>query len=91
MALSWERKKNNMWTAIGLTSALCFLFVLVVWLAQREGKKSAKLEALKAEAKRNAEEQRRAQEIANSVANMSTDNARRLLHDVANKQSNRLH
>lgn len=79
-----------MWTAIGLTSALCFLFVLVIWLARREGKKSAKLEALKAEAKRNAEEQRKAQEIINSVANMSTDNARRLLHDVANKQSNRM-
>ena len=79
-----------MWTAIGLTSALCFLFVLVVWLARREGKKSAKLEALKAEAKRNAEEQRKAQEIVNSVASMSTDNARRLLHDVANKQSNRM-
>ena len=77
-----------MWTAIGLTSAICFLFVLVIWLARREGKKSAKLEALKAEAQRNAEEQRKAQEIANSVANMSTDNARRLLHDVANKQHN---
>lgn len=79
-----------MWTAIGLTSAFCFLFVLVVWLARREGRRSAKLEALKAEAKRNAEEQRKAQEIANSVANMSTDNARRLLQDVANKQHNRL-
>lgn len=75
-----------MWTAIGLTSAFCFLIVLVIWLARREGKKSAKLEALKAEAKRNAEEQRKAQEVVNSVANLSVDDARRRLHSIATAQ-----
>lgn len=86
MVLSSARKKNNMWTAIGLTSALCFLFVLVVWLARREGKKSAKLEALKAEAKRNAEEQKREQKIYDNVYALSDDDARRRLHEVSNKQ-----
>lgn len=75
-----------MWTAIGLTSAFCFLIGLVVWLARREGKKSAKLKALKAEAKRNAEEQRKAQEVVNSVANLSVDDARRRLHSIATVQ-----
>lgn len=79
-----------MHTAILIVLAFCFLIGLIIWLARREGKKSAKLEALKAEAKRNAEEQRKAQEVVNSVSSMSNDNARRLLQDVANKQSNRL-
>lgn len=80
-----------MYTAIGLTSAFCFLFVLVVWLARREGKKSAKLEALKAEAKRNAEEQERVNKINSSVASMSDDDARRKLCELqADKQSKRV-
>ena len=75
-----------MWTAIGLTSALCFLFVLVVWLARREGKKSAKLEALKAEAKRNAEEQERAKKITDNVNSFDEHTVRNKLHEIANKQ-----
>ena len=75
-----------MWTYICLTTVICFLIGLVIVLARREGKKSAKLEALKAEAKRNAEEQRREQQVTNAVYALSDDDARRRLHDVANKQ-----
>lgn len=75
-----------MYTAIGLTSAFCFLIGLVVWLARREGKKSAKLEALKEAAKRNAEEQRRANEIIDNVHNFDEHTVRNKLHEIANKQ-----
>ena len=75
-----------MWTYICLTTVICFLIGLVIVLARREGKKSAKLEALKAEAKRNAEEQRREQQVTNAVYALSDDDARRRLHEVSNKQ-----
>lgn len=55
-------------------------------LASKNGSKSAQLEALKAEIRKNAEEQRRAQEIKDRVHSLSADDARRRLHDVANKQ-----
>lgn len=57
-----------------------------LWLASKNGSKSAQLEAFKAEIRKNAEEQRRAQEIKDRVYSLSPDDARRRLHDVANKQ-----
>lgn len=59
---------------------------VALWLASKNGSKSAQLEALKAEIRKNAEEQRRAQEIKDRVYSLSADDARRRLHDVANKQ-----
>ncbi len=59
---------------------------VALWLASKNGSKSAQLEALKAEIRKNAEEQRRAQEIKDRVYSLSPDDARRRLHDVANKQ-----
>ena len=59
---------------------------MALWLASKNGSKSAQLEALKAEIRKNAEEQRRAQEIKDRVYSLSPDDARRRLHDVANKQ-----
>lgn len=59
---------------------------VALWLASKNGSKSAQLEALKAEIRKNAEEQRRAQEIKDRVYSLSVDDARRRLHDVANKQ-----
>lgn len=73
------------WYFIGIF-ALGSLFTLVVTLASRNGSKSAQLEALKAELRKQAEEQARAQRITDNVYSLSADDARRRLHDVANKQ-----
>lgn len=71
-----------------LVAILCGggLVGVALWLASKNGSKSAQLEALKAEIRKNAEEQRRAQEIKDRVYSLSPDDARRRLHDVANKQ-----
>ena len=79
-----------MW--IYLTAILAFSLVLflAIGFAKKSGKKEAQLEAIKAELKKIAKEQEKANEISNNVATLSADDARRRLHDVANKQSNRL-
>jgi hypothetical protein len=59
---------------------------IALWLAAKNGSKSAQLEALKAEIKKQAEEQRRAQQITDNVYALSADDARRRLHEIANKQ-----
>lgn len=79
-----------MWYAIGTVTVFCFLFGLIVLLARKEGSKSAKLEAIKAELKRKAEEEAYAEKIANSVYNLDDDTARNRLHQVANSY-NRTH
>ena len=60
--------------------------VSALWFAGKNGSKAAQLEALKAEIKKQAEEQRRAQQITDNVNSFSDDDVRRRLHDVANKQ-----
>lgn len=62
------------------------LLGLALILASKNGSKSAQLEALKAELKKQAEEQARAQRIIDNVNYLSADDARRRLHNVANKQ-----
>ena len=57
-----------------------------LWLASKNGSKSAQLEALKAELKKQAEEQRRAEQITNRVYHLTADDARRRLHEIANQQ-----
>lgn len=78
-----------MWTAIGLIVAYCFLFWLIVKIAKSEGSKAAKLEALKAELRKRAEEERRAEQISNNVYNLTDDDARERLHHVANDYAKR--
>lgn len=75
-----------MWLAIGLTGAFCFLFGLTIWLARKEGSKEAQLQAALAQQRKEEQEQQRVQKITNSVNNMSIDDARRRLHDLANQQ-----
>lgn len=75
-----------MWTAIGIIVAYCFLFGVVIWLARREGKKSAKLEELRKTAKRQAEEQYRANKSLDSVRNMSDSDVRGRLRAISGKQ-----
>ena len=59
---------------------------IALWLASKNGSKSAQLEALKAELKKRAEEQRRAQQITDRVYTLSMDDIRRRLHEVANQR-----
>lgn len=75
-----------MWTAIGIIVAYCFLFGVVIWLARREGKKSAKLEELRKTVKRQAEEQYRANKSLDSVRNMSDNDVRGRLRTISGKQ-----
>ena len=75
-----------MWLTVGLIIALCALFGLTVWLARKEGSKDAQLQAALAQHRKDQEEQNRARKITDAVYSMSADDARRRLHDVANKQ-----
>ncbi len=59
---------------------------VLVWLASKNGRNAQRLEMLKAELKKQAEEQKRAQQITHHVYALSVDDARRRLHDLANKQ-----
>lgn len=62
------------------------LFVIAICLATKNGSKAAQLEALKAELKKQAEEQARAQKITDTVYSLSAADARRRLHDVARRK-----
>ena len=66
------------------------VFGIAIYLASKNGSKSAQLAALKAELRKLAEEESRAKRINNFANGLSGDDARRLLHDVANKQSKRM-
>lgn len=65
--------------------ALGSLLTLVVTLASKNGSKSAQLEALKAELRKQAEEQARANKIIDSVRAMPSDDVRKRLQDISGK------
>jgi len=75
-----------MTTQAVLSGFLAVLIGLVAYLANRLGKKSAQLDAAKEEKKKEAEEKAYAETVMENVAAMSADDARRKLHDIANKQ-----
>lgn len=62
------------------------VFAATIVLASKHASKEAQLQNLKAELKKQAEEQRRAQQITERVYALSGDDARKRLHDVANRQ-----
>lgn len=66
------------------------LFSVAIYLASKNGSKAAQLEALKAEIRKLAEEEARAKRINNFANGLNSDDARRLLQDVANEQSKRM-
>ena len=66
------------------------LLTVIIFLSSKNGSKAAQLEALKAEIKKQSEEQARANRINNFANSLSGDDARKLLHDVANEQSKRV-
>ncbi len=63
---------------------------VALWLASKNGSKSAQLEALKAEIRKNAEEQARASKIMDCVSGMDEHTVRQRLHQVANEQRRRM-
>ena len=75
-----------MWIYFVAILAFGSLLSVVVLLASKNGNRAAQLENLKAELRKNAEEQARAQKITDSVYSLSADDARKRLHDVASKQ-----
>ena len=77
-----------MWIYVVLTVLGGSLLSLVVYLSTKNGSRLAQLEAIKEELKRLEKEEKKANEISNKVAHLTADDARRRLHDVANKQSN---
>jgi hypothetical protein len=75
-----------MWLQIGVIFGLFSLWVLTAYLANKAGSKSAQLESIKAEIKRQEKERERAEKIANSIDNMDDTTVRNKLHEIANKQ-----
>lgn len=62
------------------------LFAVAIYLASKNGSKSAQLEALKAEIKKQAEEQRRANKIMDNVRSFDEHTVRQRLHEIANRE-----
>ena len=75
-----------MWQYLLAIVAFGSLMSVVVYLASKNGSKSAQLEALKAEIRKNAEEQRRANEAIDRVRNMSDADVRNRLSNLQGKQ-----
>lgn len=75
-----------MWQYLLAIVAFGGLMSVVVYLASKNGSKSAQLEALKAEIRKNAEEQRRANEAIDRVRNMSESDIRNRLSNIHSKQ-----
>ncbi len=73
------------WQIAAILGGSC-VFGVALWLASKNGSKAAQLEALKAEIKKQAEEQKRAQELSDSVAVMDEHTVRERLHQIANQQ-----
>ena len=69
-----------------LVCAFIATFGVALFLSRKEGSKAAQLEALKAELKKQAEEQRRAQKIIDNVRNFDEHTVRQRLHEIANHQ-----
>ena len=72
------------WQIVAIVGGLGTL-IAALWLAGKNGSKAAKLEALKAELKKQAAEQERAQRITDKVYSLTPEEARRKLTDIANK------
>lgn len=69
------------WTIAALIFGLCSLTAVVVF-ARRDGRQSARLEALKRELK----ERERANKIVNAVRNMDDNTVRERLHNIPKEE-----
>lgn len=70
---------------LGIILLLGILLSVVMLLASKNGSKAARLEALKMELKKREKEQIRAKQVRDSVYHLSAADARRRLHQIANK------
>lgn len=71
---------------MGIYIIVLLAFGLALLWAVKIGSKTAQLEALKAEIKRQTKEQERAEKIRHSVFTMDEHTVRRRLHKIANQQ-----
>ncbi len=62
------------------------LFSVAIYLASKNGSKAAQLAALKAEIKKQAEEQARASKIMDNVRSFDEHTVRQRLHQIANRE-----
>ena len=69
-----------------LSGFIALLIGLVAYLANKLGKKSAQLEAIKKEQRKREEELSYAEKITNSVNAMDEHDVRQRLHEIANGQ-----
>lgn len=74
-----------MWMQIGAILGCACLFVFTIYLATKYGSKQAQLENIKAEIRRQAQEQARANEIIDNVRSFDEHTIRQRLHKIANK------
>ena len=75
-----------MWMYLFFALGCGTIFGVAIMLASKNGSKAAQLEALKAELKKQAEEQARAQKITDNVNSLGDDDVRKRLQDISNKQ-----
>ena len=69
-----------------LSGFIALLIGLVAYLANKLGKKSAQLEAIKEEQRKQEEELAHAEKITDSVNAMDEHDVRQRLHEIANGQ-----
>ena len=69
-----------------LSGFLALLIGIVVYLANKLGKKTAQLEAVKEKEKQDAQEKEHGKKITDSVYSMSDSDIRNRLHEIANRQ-----
>ena len=75
-----------MTASLSTIAALGTLEIAALWLAYHLGRKASQLKECRENARKQERETAHAQEIRTAVYGLSMDDARRRLHDVANKQ-----
>lgn len=73
-----------MWQSVVLIGLFCSLFLAALCLASKWGNKSAQLDALKEEIKKQNKEQEKANAINKRVDDMPIDDVRKRLQDTKN-------
>ncbi len=74
-----------MWIYLVMILVFGSLFSVAIVMASKNGSKAAQLEALKAELRKQAKEEERANKVIDSVRNMSSDDVRKRLQDISSK------
>lgn len=75
-----------MWMYLCLILGCGTIFGVAIMLASKNGSKAAQLEALRAELKKQYEEQQRAKKITDNVNSFDDDDVRKRLQNISSKQ-----